>query len=135
MTENSAWEKEPEIDYFTMICPGKAGYQVKISGGDHRYALFSLVNGTEVTLTEIGAFHDLGANLIEWRGPVGRRPTSLIYRLSISNPDGMSSNSILYVIRLMGTESCKIGRVRQGANMNERARAIADNPNAPCLSL
>lgn len=133
VTESSEWKKNPEIDYLTMFCAGKGGYKVKISGGDLRYPLFLIAGGRTITLTEIGAFHELGSDRIEWRGPAGTdRFTSLIYRLSIADENGNMSPS-LYVVRLAGRASCVIGTVPQGNNMNERARQIADNENARCL--
>ena len=81
VTESSEFKRNPEIDFLTMFCDGKGGYRVKISGGDLRYPLFLISGGRTITLTEISAFHELGSDRIEWRGPANtNRFTSLIYQ-------------------------------------------------------
>lgn len=140
-TIEASWlEQEPEIDYYTGHCTGKDGYKVVISGGDIRYSLSLIYKGTEVTLTNIGAFHDMGSEKIEWRGSVNKDGKinsfhSLIYRLSIADyaTDYVENVDTLFVVRLKGANSCVIGTVKQSLDMNEQARAIADDQSLPCL--
>ncbi len=134
-------EVEPEIDYYTGHCEGRAGFTTIVSGGDIRYSLSLLYRGEEINFTEIRSFHDMGSDLIEWRGIEKNGKieeyTSLIYRLKISTPDAWPDKPLsqdnLFVVRLNGIKSCLVGIVPQSSNMNERARAIADMPSLRCL--
>lgn len=140
--KDSNLEPEPEIDYYTGHCAGKAGYTVVVSGGDIRYSISLIYQNNEINLTNIGAFHDVGSSKVEWRGPVGKNGkiksyNSLIYRLNITHyneDDTMTNDDEMFVVRLNGAKSCLIGRVPLSQNMNEQARAIADDLSKPCLS-
>ena len=132
--QDSENEKDAPIDYYTGHCPGKNGYTVVISGGDLRYSLSLKFGRKEINLTQIGSFHDLGADKVEWRGPRGGQYTSIIYRLNIAQGDEGKDKSYLYVARLAGANTCIIGIVPPGANMNQQARDLADDEYLPCLS-
>ncbi len=63
---------DEEGDSYTGICPGKAGYQVKISGSDARYPLFLRYGGADtpdIVLSDYRSFHSTEASNVEWRGP------------------------------------------------------------------
>lgn len=134
---SAAWlEKEPEIDHYTGHCAGKDGYTVVISGGDERYDLSLIYQGAEVNLTNIDGFHDLAGLKVEWHSEISQGTKSpfhsLIYRMSESDDNGDATET-LYVVRLKGAQSCVVGKVAQSANMNKKARAIADDLSLPCL--
>jgi hypothetical protein len=134
-----ATESDP-IDFYTGECAGADGYSVLVTGGDLRYSIVLKVDGKQVELTNIGAFHSPGSNKIEWRGPVKNgkvQPSALIFRLNID--DSFDQNDLpvgtdsLFVVRLMGTKSCVIGVVKQQPEMNSKARTLADDLTLPCL--
>ncbi len=134
-----ATETDP-IDFYTGECVGLDGYSVLVTGGDLRYSIELKVDEKTVELTHLGAFHSPGSDKIEWRGPVKNgevQPYALIFRLNID--DSFDQNDLpvgtdsLFVVRLDGAQSCVIGVVRQQSEMNNKARAIADDIKLPCL--
>ncbi len=141
--EDSSKDPNAEIDFYTGHCKGLAGYTAVVSGGDIRYSLSLIYKNQEVTLTRIGAFHDMGSDKIEWRGLANSKgqlvkAQSLIYRLSISRHQDdlgdVKNDQNLFVVRLNGLNSCVVGVVKQSGTMNEEARAIADQAHSlPCL--
>lgn len=121
--QDSEQEQDPEIDYYTGVCPGINGYQVKISGGDLRYGPTLMYQGKDVpnSLYQIYQFHDMGSSKVEWRN------NALIFR--INTDDG----SYMHVVRLAGADSCTVAVFNSG-NLNQRARNVADHIESyPCL--
>ena len=141
--EDSETDPNAPIDYYTGHCKGQNGYTVVVSGGDIRYDVSLLYSGRAIQLTQIGSFHDMGADKVEWRGAVGANGQiskfdALIYRLNVGvyNVDTTETvySDILYVARLNGAKSCIVGKVSRATNMNEQARKIADNAaSLPCI--
>ncbi len=134
---------EAEIDYYEGVCPSFAGYQLGVAGGDLRYAVTLSYQGTEIELPILLQFHDT-SELVEWRFTRTKTNeetnkvvfSSLIYRLNVSEyleSGEINNKSKLVVVRLNQEKSCVIGILDNQAQMNEKARSIADNNNAPCL--
>jgi len=66
VVSSSAESDMPEIDFYSMVCPSFAGYQVEISGGDIRYNLKLNYEGHAIKTEDAGgAFHDMAADKIE----------------------------------------------------------------------
>ncbi len=121
-------------------CPGTAGYALDVSEDDLRQtvdvvapggAVFPLDFGTTVS----GAFSGVGPRA-EWR-LVGRRPAALIVRLgaseNVDHPEPTVSR--LAVARGWPRGACVVAVVEASADMNARARRIADRAaQMPCLS-
>lgn len=139
--ESSANLAEPEVDYYHGECPALGGYQVFITGGDLRYSLELHYAGQEVAPYRIYEFHDLGAKAIEWRYQIQAREAAmdhvkyqaLIYRLRYEHPESNKDRDQLVVVRLAGAKSCVLGVLEQQTKMNEKARQLADDPNAQCM--
>lgn len=137
-------EDEQEIDYYEGVCPSFGGYQIGVSGGDIRYSVTLSYNGTEIELPRLYQFHDAG-EVAEWRYVRGAVApsinqvvyTSLIYRLNYSDYQSngdIVEKSKLVVVRLNKENSCVIGIIDNQSRMNERARVIADDGSAPCMT-
>jgi hypothetical protein len=135
-----------EIDYYDRECAGKAGYIVNVAGGNLRYSPDLVYQGalidlrTLIDLPNPMSFHDVGSNKVEWRYRLSKGKkeyVALIYRINADNYDektgDFKSSSTLYVIRLKGADSCLVGKVERSADMNKRARAIADDETLPCI--
>lgn len=134
------------IDFYTGECPAMGGYKVTITGGDIRYNLDLSYQGVRIPTLKPLYFHDMGSAKIEWRyqrtggdwESYQVEYKALIYRLSIDsyNPDTGESKDqdTLVVVRLNGASSCVVGMVEQQADMNQKARQIADNPQATCMN-
>lgn len=135
---SSATDKAP-IDFYDSECKAFGGFTLKESGGDLRYGPQLSFAGKEIDLKRPGAFHSMGSQKIEWvydltrdeEGSGTLKFKALIYRLSVANEDpDKKDSSILYVVRLNGEKSCVIGT----AATNEKARELANNESAQCLS-
>lgn len=133
---------EPEIDFYEGECAAFGGYRVYISGGDIRYSLDLSYQGQSIDTIKLASFHDMGSAKIEWR--YERKGdgfdntleyTALIYRLNYTTytENGEPTDKdMLVVVRLDQQNSCVIGTIEQQANMNEKARQLADNKSASC---
>lgn len=138
--ESSALSDTDEGDFYTGLCPSLGGYTVKISGGDLRYAVLLSYQDTVIQLIHPPGFHDMGSSKIEWRTRTQngvKEYTALIYRLQFQDYNQKTGenfeNEQLVVVRLNKADSCTVGVVNKQTNMNEKARKIADNLNAPCI--
>jgi len=135
-------EGEPEIDSYTAECPALGGYRLLVDGGDLRYHPV-VIYGERAVEPTIFAFHDLGAEVVEWRYRLSEEapePYALIYRIAYQRPQGEDfvTRDMLVVVALRGEESCLLGAVTpeglpDGLTMNEAAREMADRPFASCL--
>lgn len=132
---------DAEIDFLTAECPSLGGYQVYVAGGDLRYSAQLKFSGKDLPNVELMAFHSV-ADKMEWRyrriGSAEDRKveyTAAIYRLNYQDMDPDSNpieTSMMVVLRLKGAESCLLGTIPASKDMNEKARALADNMSAPC---
>ncbi len=137
--------KDPEIDFLTEECAGLGGYRVMISGGDLRYPLHLVYNGKEITLTNVGAFHQLGANQIEWLYERTKNPVqgqsqvtykALIHRINYADVAADKDLTMLVVTKLAQENTCPVAIVKAAADMNQKARAIAEKADSmSCLDL
>ncbi len=136
--ESSIFEDTPEIDYYTGICRGVGSYDLKISGSDLRYSPKLLFRGKTIELALIHPFHDMGAEIVEWRVNSSdlKAPYALIYRMNISfeSEDGPKSAKPLFVVRLDGAQSCVTAIVDMQEDQNTKARILADQRDLPCLN-
>lgn len=133
--EDSALEKEPEIDHFKHLCPGLGGYQVIHEGGDLRSWINLTFKGQTTdlmndTLTACpGQFPAKANDVVQWRGY--RRgdsfvPYAIIYRMTSSADDEKQTPiETLIVIKLDGAKSRVVGHVSSKEG-NEKAEALAD---------
>lgn len=133
---------EDEGGWSVQLCPGLAGYRLRVTEGDLRQNVVVLLpRGGERSLalseaTRSGGFSSLGPT-VEWRGTgAGRafRPDALILRYSVvedaEHPE--RPTSYLLAVSLANRRPCVTAKVPPGPGQNERARRIADGP-AACL--
>lgn len=133
---------EDEGGWSVQLCPGLAGYRLRVTEGDLRQNVVVLLpGGGERSLalseaTRTGGFSSLGP-IVEWRGrSAGRafRPEALILRYSVvedaERPE--RPTSYLLTVGLANRRPCVTAKVAPGPGQNERARRIADGP-ASCL--
>ena len=133
--ESSDFETDPEIDFLRAECEGVGSYDIEISGGDLRYNHKLLFGGhkTNRSLSNLGAFHDIGSDFVEWKYNVingDKVYHALIFRLNYQDiqPNGdFEENTRLYVVKLAGLKSCTVAVVPRQKNMNEVAYGIAEN--------
>ena len=133
--EDSAREKDPEIDHFKHLCPGLGGYQVIHEGGDLRSWINLIYDGSKTdlmnaTLTACpGQFPAKANNVVQWRG--FRKgdafvPYAIIYRMMSSADDEKQTRlETLIIIKLDKDKSTVVGHVpaKEG---NEKAEMLAD---------
>lgn len=133
---------EDEGGWSVQLCPGLAGYRLRVTEGDLRQNVVVLQpGGGERSLalseaTRSGGFSSLGPT-VEWRGRASRRsfrPDALILRYSVvedaEHPE--RPTSYLLTVSLADRRPCVTAKVGPGPGQNERARRIADGP-AACL--
>lgn len=147
--DSDSLHPNPEIDFYEAECPAFGGYQLTVGGGDLRYHVGLSYNGKSIELVSPPSFHDVGAKA-EWRfkriektgdgdyKPLSAEPIGLIYRLNMDSYDENTGKNKtiqeLVVVRLKGSESCVIGRVKQSGKMNIEAQALADKLDAKCVT-
>jgi hypothetical protein len=143
----SSSEDDPnaEIDYFTSVCPGREGFDVRLDGGDSRSWISLVKKGTSEFVAEdisfgeyAGQFPNVAGSKLEWRYTNGQL-TSLIVRMSGQDPEDYTNQLVtLNVVRIDKrnlSEICVVGRVNaKQADANQKARDIADNAAAKCLT-
>jgi hypothetical protein len=137
--EDSALEKDPEIDHFRHLCPGLGGYAVVHEGGDLRSwinlrfqdQVTDLMNDTLTACP--GNFPAKANNVVEWRGVRQGGvfvPYAIIYRMRSSDEEGKKTFETLVVIKLDKGKSKVVGHV-SGKEGNDKAEAMADRLCAP----
>ena len=142
----SSSENDPnaEIDYFTSVCQGREGFDIRVDGGDLRSWISLARHNTDTLVAENisfsfreGQFPNVAGSKLEWRYTNGDL-TALIVRMSGQDPDN-SNNELetLAVMRLSKAspeKSCVVGVVNAKLpNANLKARAIADSAATKCL--
>ena len=134
-------EEREEGPYWLRRCPGHAEWQLDWSESDLRQGLTLIAPGngrkSELGLSELvakGAFNSI-AKTLEWRGDDAANPETLVLRMNVANGAEASRPDIsrLVVVRLTQTP-CLIGIVEPGSGQNEKARAIADDSHAKCIT-
>lgn len=137
---SSQQEKEPEIDYFESLCPGREGFNVALEGGDAR-SWIGLVAASEdyedrvsfygpLMGTNFGQFPNVEGEKLEWRYK-GNELVALIVRMSGHADGENTSRNGLVVLRVNKkslADTCAIGKTTD----NEQARAIADDLSKVC---
>jgi hypothetical protein len=127
-----------EGEFAVRVCPGRAGYVIRIGEGDLRMAV-SAGRNIAAAAKEPAAEQSFGPfnhvnDTIEWRSPKGGPPYALIQRWFISdsaNPgaDGRPpSFGLMVVTRLPPGPVCHVAYVdvRANPNANALAREAAD---------
>ena len=133
--EDSALEKNPEIDHFKHLCPGLGGYQVIHEGGDLRSWINLIFDKHKTDLMGDtlaacpGQFPAKANNVVQWRGyrkGDAFAPYAIIYRM-VSSADDAKQTPIetLIIIKLDGSKSHVVGHV-SAKEGNEKAEALAD---------
>lgn len=134
LVKSSEFEKEPEIDYFSAICPGYGGYELILQGGDARSWINVRYKGQTSDLyvksMELarGGFPNKANDVVEWRGIVKDgdfKPYAIIYRIDAANDEGVTDRTTLLVIALNEGKSQIIGSAH-GKGEDAKAKAIAD---------
>ena len=131
-------EEHEEMPFVETLCPGPAGWALRVTDSDARQNLVVVAPGGREASLELsriggGGFSSLGETA-EWRGPAGPdfAPDSLIvrYRVAESPPPEPETAYLLAVD--LAPRPCVVSRVAPGPAQNEVARARADDPGA-CL--
>lgn len=137
--EDSALEKEPEIDHFKHLCPGLGGYQILHEGGDLRSWINLRYDGKVTDLMNDtlsacpGQFPAKTNHVVQWRGlRVGKTfvPYAIIFRMTASHDSGEKPSEArpsetLIVIKLDKEKSRVVGQVASQEG-NGKAEALAD---------
>jgi hypothetical protein len=131
MLESSADNPQAEIDYFTMSCAGRDGYEVKVSGGDSRSWLVLLKSGQPVydSMNDInanvkGQFPNITGKVLEWRYDNKKSLQGLIVRVNAQDENKPEKSiSELFVFRHNNGSFCYLGTHKT----NEGARKIVDS--------
>ena len=133
--EDSAREKDPQIDHFKHLCPGLGGYQVIHEGGDLRSWINLIYEGQKTDLMNDtlsacpGQFPAKANDVVQWRG--FRQggvfvPYAIIYRmLSSADDEKQTRLETLVIIKLDKGKSSVVGHVA-GKEGNEKAELLAD---------
>jgi hypothetical protein len=133
--EDSAREKNPEIDHFKHLCPGLGGYQVIHEGGDLRSWINLRIGGKTTDLMQAtlaacpGQFPAKANHVVQWRGygaGKGFVPFAIIYRMTSSADDAKQTPiETLVVIKLDKEKSRVVGHV-PSKDGNVKAEEMAD---------
>lgn len=139
----SCKESKPEYWLIEKNCPSVGGYKPRFIYDDSPIAELSLsfgrYNVSYYDNDDNTAESDFGETM-EWRytqsGGQRNYHAFIIrtYRWRIGSSSSRPNEQQLLVIRLNKGNSCVLGVIPQSANMNERARQLADNKNARCQS-
>lgn len=131
-------EEHEEMPYVETLCPGPAGWALRVSDSDARQNITVVTpegKETSLELTRIGGggFSSVGGTA-EWRGPAGAgfEPDSLIVRYRVAEapyPEPEASN--LLAVDL-APRPCVVAKVAPGPAQNSIARNRADDPGI-CL--
>ena len=131
-------EEREEMPFVETLCPGPAGWALRVTDSDARQNLVVVAPGGREASLELsriggGGFSSLGETA-EWRGPAGPdfAPDSLIvrYRVAAKAPPEPETASLL--ANDLTPRPCVVARVAPGPAQNEVARARADDPGT-CL--
>jgi hypothetical protein len=131
-------EEREEMPFIETLCPGPAGWALRVTDSDARQNLVVVPPGGREASLELsriggGGFSSLGETA-EWRGPAGPgfAPDSLIVRYRVAeNPHPEPETAYLLVVDL-APRPCVVSRVAPGPAQNDVGRARADDPGA-CL--
>lgn len=126
---------DEESSYSEQICPGIAGYKLKVIEGDLRVTIVVIdPKGKEYDLRMpevLGAgFSNIGQKA-EWRVKKQNNqiiPVALIVRFDvIENPEEYNkSTSFLTITKITNNSICIVDKVRPNKDQNLQARKIAD---------
>ena len=121
-----------EMPYSEVVCPGPAGWALRIADADARQTLSVVAPDGKETKLDLsresgGAFNSFG-KVAEWRGPATEpfAPDALIVRFNVAEqPHPAPEVAYLLAIRLKPMP-CLVEKVAPGASQNDAARAAAD---------
>jgi hypothetical protein len=137
---DSEHDKKAEIDYFTQLCPGYAGFEIIHEGGDLRSWLRIRKGKTQTALNGLPGilpkgfaweFPSVTGELIEWRGVLNGdvfQPHAIIFRVSGSENEGAKpvTKSCLVVAALAPDGTAKLLGAFMGKDEDKKAAALAD---------
>lgn len=132
-------ENREEGGFFEHMCPGLAGYRLRLTESDLRQNLAVIAPGGGEASLELGrigggGFSSLGSR-VEWRGAAegeSFEPDAFVVRFQVAEePYPAPETSYLLAVRLTPAP-CVVGRIAPGPGQNESARAAADEPG-PCI--
>lgn len=141
---SSEWDAEPVIDYIVQECPGLAGYQLFVKGGDARSWLELAHSGHPFPFAPWdlgdaiqGLFPYVKGTVAEWRYSIAGDesnpvlvPHALIYRMAFQDiNDETKEIDQLVVLRLANEQACFLG----ATSNNESARELADTLELSCF--
>ena len=129
-------EEREEMPYTEVLCPGPAGWALRIADSDARQTLSVVAPDERETRIDTspvsgGAFNSFGGTA-EWRGrsaePFG--PDSLVVRFRVAEePHPAPEVGYLLAIRLI-PQPCLLARIAPGPGQNDMAREVADTREA-----
>jgi len=135
-------QTDKETGDTTQLCPGIAGYKLKVYDSDLRQSIGVMdPSGKE---QHLDYYHAISANFsslgpkAEWR--VDKKdgklvPRALIVRVNASeNPDKPDQKTSYLAVAKLGPETCVTAKIPPSKDMNEAAQQSADQAaNKPCL--
>lgn len=145
---SSETDPEAQIDYFSSICPGRDGYQVKLLGGDIRSWIGLLKPGqayddgvdfyAPLMVGAEGHFPNVQGTKLEWRYADGKLVAFILRMTAQDIEEYEKSIENLVVLRVDTADlskTCLLGSVNVAKvkNANEAARAMADDLSKPCV--
>lgn len=131
-------------NFYQALCPAKGDYQLEVYAGDLRSGVELIYDDHRVDYAPVEPSQY--GKVAEWRFSAQHSSPAyhaVIYRLHVAQvsdayaADLFQSSSHdqdqLVVIRLAEEKSCLLGIIKQADNMNQKARALADDKTAPCV--
>lgn len=131
-------------NFYQALCPAQGDYQLEVYAGDLRSGVELIYDDHRVDYATVEPAQY--GKVAEWRFSMQHSsPTyhALIYRLHVAQVSNTDSADLflppshdrdqLVVIRLAEEKSCLLGIIEQTDNMNQKARALADDKTAPCI--
>jgi len=121
------------------ICPGAAGYKLRLIEGDLRQTLFVITPAKKelpLNFTSLYMTFSAVGQKVEWRLKKGV-PVALIARYNVADgEDSEKRTSYLLVSKIGASESCVTDVVQPSKNQNVEARKLADAAaSKPCKTV
>lgn len=131
-------------NFYQALCPAKGDYQLEVYAGDLRSGVELIYDDHRVDYAPVEPSQY--GKVAEWRFSAQHSSPAyhaVIYRLHVTQVSDTDSADLflppshdrdqLVVIRLAEEKSCLLGIIEQTDNMNQKARALADDKTAPCI--
>ena len=134
LDEKNCQKLKPHPDVlYEGLCPGPAGFRLKVFKGQDRQGLEVLVpSGRAFDLSLKGASRNFLGETAEWRIRNGM-PIGLIIRYRWMSPVDGELSSMHMVSKISRSVACITDLVDRGTGENRRARQLADSSRSrPC---